>query len=278
MNRDLTENKGTKITLYLKSNLPNGWREASIDQWIGRLICFPFDSLKEVMDFEGVDQRIPCVYFLLGYDDETLKVYIGQTDNFQERMIDHRRQRGEWIENIVIVRTNPELSLTALKYLEHKLFDNFDKVKSDLIISENTQTPQLPNFQKMDQTGYDTIYRNILLLLPVLGYDIFRNDDFINIEREKSSSENILKYKEATGYSLPDGHFRVSKDSIVELEIAEHFKNHSSNKLRERLRQENVIKLINGKLIFTESYDFKSKSAAACVVAGSSVNGNLVWQ
>jgi hypothetical protein len=49
MNKDLTENKGTKITLYLKSNLPNGWREASIDQWIGRLICFPLDSLKEVM-------------------------------------------------------------------------------------------------------------------------------------------------------------------------------------------------------------------------------------
>jgi hypothetical protein len=277
MDKTVTKNNGTKITLYLHDNLPNGWREASIDQWIGRLICFPLDSLKKVMDDERFDQRIPCVYFLLGSEEDTLKVYIGQTDNFQKRIQDHINKR-DWIENIIIVRTNPELSLTALKYLEHKLFDSFDKVISDLIISDNTQTPQIPNFHKIDQTGYETIYRNILLLLPVLGYDIFRNDDFINTERGISSNENILKYREANGYLLPDGSFRVSKDSIAELEIADHFKIHSSNKLRERLKQANILKQINGKLIFTESYDFKSKSAAACVVAGSSVNGNSAWQ
>lgn len=277
MDNKSTEIKGTKITLYLHDNLAKGWREASIDQWSGKAICFPVAQKERIIEFEK-SERISCVYFLIGSEaeEEKVKIYIGQTDNFKQRMINHIAERSHWIENIVIIRNFPDFSLTALKYLEHKLYALIDKVNYD--VSENGQAPQLPNFAIVDKAGYEIFFKNIQILMPILGYDIFRNDDFVNTEKEISSSEIILKYKEANGYFLPDGRFRVSKDSIVELEIAEHFKNHSSNKLRERLIQENIIKLINGKLIFTESYDFKSKSGAACVVAGSAVNGNLAWK
>lgn len=270
-----SESSGTKITIYLHDNLAGGWRDASIDQWSGKAICFPLERMSKVMDHEK-SARLSCVYFLIGAEPEGAKVkrkiYVGQTDNFQQRMINHRSKK-DWIENIVIIRSLQELSVNALKYLEHKLFILIDKVNYDA--SRNKQEPQMPNFALEDKAGYEIILKNIQILIPMFGYDILRSMDVVeDSESETSVERNILKYKGATGYALPDGKFRVTKGSTVSSGIAEHFINHTFNDLRNSLLEERIIE----NLTFTESYDFKSKSAAACVIAGSSVNGKAMWK
>ena len=216
MNNNSSETLGTKITIYLHHNIAGGWRSAYIDQWSGKTICFPLEQMSNVMKHEN-SERLSCVYFLIGAEPEEdnikRKIYIGQTDNFQNRMADHRNTK-DWIENIIIIRNLQEFSINALKYLEHKLFILIDKVNYDA--SKNRQEPQMPNFALEDKAGYEIILKNIQILIPMFGYDILRSMDVVeDSESETSVEKNILKYKEASGYSLPDGKFRILKSSIV---------------------------------------------------------------
>ncbi len=83
------------------------------------------------------------------------------------------------------------------------------------------------------------------------------------------------KTSEAKGYVSANG-FTVLKGSRVSDNVFDSLKKHmkSYSTLRQQLEDNRII--VNG--IFQDNYEFKSPSAAACVVHGRSSNGLNDWK
>lgn len=121
--------------------------------------------------------------------------------------------------------------------------------------------------------------KNIKIVLPTLGYDLFSNKKQIKKAKEKIFSlefedKEIKEKKMARAILLENGKMIVLKGSQIKKEIQSSLSNGYKGR-RERLIQNNVID--SEEYIFNVDCEFSSVSAAAAIILGISVNGRKKW-
>ena len=211
----------------------------------------------------------PAFYILLGEDESTKpQAYIGETENFKERVKDHDSKKSFWQKALIFVSKDADMTKVDVQYLEHKAIAEAKKANA-FVLSDNKQIPKAPNLPEHQQDSIDEFFEDVKFLASFIGCNIF--------EVSQPKEEHLFYTKgrgcNAKGFYSSDG-FTVLKGSIVAPTMVPSF---NWKEKREKMLQDYTANE-NGILVLTSDKTFSSPSTAADFCIGSSNNGWLVWK
>ena len=270
------DNRPFNIRILVAEGIPDGFRLIEKPNWVGLGLICPRNRYSEVKERDEFSKS--GVYILIGAEpkNDEVRIYIGQGEVIRNRLDDHNANKEFWEKVIVFTAKNNMLHKAHTKYLEARLLKMARENKRCNMENENLSN--LPSISEFDEADIAEYLEEMLLLLPVIGIDIFTK-----AEEKKKINKNI-RYSfvddknrwNANGYETSSG-FAVEKDSIANGETTDSLYP-KYRQIREQLIKNGVIKENDEELIFVIDYEFDSPSQAACVVAGRSANGRTDWK
>lgn len=160
----------TTIYTYLHNDDLSGSRIVSMDDCMCKLYNIKRDDTEFLKDFND-DLQKPALYILLNKDKH--KAYIGETDDFNKRIVQHIAKKDFWEEVMVFLGSNDDtLSKTEVQHLEYLAYNKALDVKS-YDLSENTQNPKHPHMNVMQKAKTEKFFKYVQFLAKFVGCDIF---------------------------------------------------------------------------------------------------------
>ena len=266
---------GKTIEIFWYDGTGDGIVTAELSNWNGEAIKIPRKEM-DICSKEFEEVAGAGVYFLFCEKENTNgdSVYIGETENILERLTQHihdynaGKEKFYWHTAIAFV--GKDLNKANIRFIENELFEIAKSLGVDVLTKNTFKNTVLKKSQKAAALEF---IDNIRVLLHALGYMILK-------EKPKETSDTVLLYckgekSDAKGYVSANG-FMVMKDSRVSNNICDSLKKHKKSyvALRQQLEDDGVIV----GHVFQEDYEFKSPSAAACVIHGHSSNGLTDWK
>lgn len=263
----------TTIYTYLHNDDLNGSRVVNMDDGMCKLYDIKRDDSAFFKAFSKELQR-PALYILL--NQSSGKAYVGETDDFMQRISHHMANKKFWDEVLVFLDRNEDtISKTEVQYLEYLAYNKALEVKS-FDLSVNNQSPKLPHMNVMQKSKTEKFFQNVQFLNSFVGCDIFS-------EKKKSVPQLLQHFffctragSNAKGYLLEDGKFVVMAGSELRSGECDSLKPQSVQ-LRNTFISDFCTKS-KDHIILNEDYTFPSPSAAAAMVVGGSSNGWTRWK
>jgi hypothetical protein len=276
---------GKTVKLFLADGTAAGIRHVEITNWTGQAIAAPRTRYSEVKEWEELQR--PGVYFLFGYSDVTGSqlVYIGESENVSSRLGDHVKQKDFWGESVVFTSKDLNLTKAHVKYLESRIISIADDAERfDL---DNNGRPSLPSLPRSDVASMEEYVELIRITLAALGYPVLeplvaRKMEPVNGSGGSAVASDVMQFT-FSGQSfsargiLGDEGFIVLAGSVVSNDVTQSTPKHIQV-LREAAQADGSVFEENGALKLKSDTLFKSPSAAACFVSGSSRNGKFEWR
>ena len=258
---------GKTVTTYLIDGDPKGTQYAFIRNTTCQMFIVPRSNLSYLNTQEKLQK--PAFYILLGEDEATKpQAYIGETENFRERVKDHDSKKSFWQKALIFVSKDADMTKADVQYLEHKAIVEAKKANA-FILSDNKQTPKAPNLPEYQQDSMDEFFEYVKFLAAFSGCTIF--------EVSQPKTEHLFYTKgrgcEARGFYSSNG-FTVLKGSTVAAEMAPSF---NWKETRRGLLEEYTTN-DGDKLIMSSDKTFSSVSTAASFCLGRSANGWTEWK
>ena len=259
---------GKTVTTYLIDGDPKGTQYAFISNKICQMFVVPRSNLSYLNTQEKLQK--PAFYILLGEDEATKpQAYIGETENFRERVKDHDNKKSFWQKALVFVSKDADMTKADVQYLEHKAIAEAKKANT-FVLSDNKQTPKAPNLPEYRQDSMDEFFEDAKFLPSFTGCNIFE------ISQPKAT-ENLFYIKrrgcEAKGFYSSNG-FTVQKGSVIAKTVVPSFG--WKDKRNEMLQEHTVAE--GEHLVLTSDKTFSSPSTAAMFVLGRPSNGWMDWK
>ena len=258
---------GKTVTTYLIDGDPKGTQYAFISNKICQMFVVPRSNLAYLNSQEKLQK--PAFYILLG-EDETTKpqAYIGETENFRERVKDHDSKKTFWQKALIFVSKDADMTKADVQYLEYKAIELARKANA-YVLSDNKQTPKSPNLPEYQKDSMDEFFDDVKFLASFIGCNIFE------IAQPKSEHLFFLKTRkcDAVGFYNSSG-FTVLKGSVIAKDSVPSL---AWKEKREIMLQE-YTEIIDGNLVLNSDKTFSSPSTAADFCKGSSNNGWIVWK
>ena len=258
---------GKTVTTYLIDGDPKGTQYAFISNKICQMFVVPRSNLSYLNTQEKLQK--PAFYILLGEDESTKpQAYIGETENFKERVKDHDSKKAFWQKALIFVSKDADMTKVDVQYLEHKAIAEAKKANA-FVLSDNKQIPKAPNLPEHQRDSIDEFFEDVKFLASFIGCNIF--------EVSQPKEEHLFYAKgrgcNAKGFYSSDG-FTVLKGSTVAKTMVPSF---NWKEKREKMLQDYTSNE-NGILVLTSDKTFSSPSTAADFCIGSSNNGWVVWK
>ena len=261
------------IKLFLPNGDAQSLRIAELSNWTGKVLAAPRSELESILEREELKQS--GVYFLLGIDAETAKprAYIGEAEDVGKRLRQHR-EKEFWIQVIVFVSKDENLTKSHIRYLEGRLIEEAKTIGRFELENDQTSGAKLPEADREDMEVFLT---RISQFLPVMGCDILV--PLVKIEKNKLGSASLtflIKGLLATGQRTAGG-FVVFKNSEATLDLRPSAPPWVIQQ-RDKFIADGTLSKLADKFEFTKDVEFTSPSAAAAVVCGGHVNGLTAWR
>ncbi|MBR6421463.1 GIY-YIG nuclease family protein [bacterium] len=258
---------GKTVTTYLIDGDPKGTQYVFISNKICQMYVIPRSNLSILN--ERPELQTPAFYILLGEDESTKpKAYIGETENFRERVKDHESKKEFWQKALIFIAKDAAMTKADVQYLEHKAIAEA-KASNTFVLNENKQTPKAPNLPEYRKDDMDGFFEDVKFLTSFIGCNIF------DVVRTKEKHLFYTKGRgcDAKGFYDADG-FTVLKGSIVAKSSTPSF---AWKEKREQLLKEYTS--MNGeKLVLESDKTFSSPSTASTFVLGRQSNGWSDWK
>lgn len=267
---------GKTITTYLIDGTPQGPRTVFISNKNLMALEVPRSKMASVMDRKEFKRC--ALYILIGEsEDGEPKAYIGETNNFSNRVKNHEKNKDFWSKALVFVSQNDsQIDKADVQYLEAKAIRLADECKQ-FVLDENKQIPELPNLPEHKRDPDDEFFEDVVFVTSFTGCNIF--DKAEASKHNKGSKEgNTLFYLTSRGVKATaiynDSGMMVLAGSIVSP--------HSTPSFRGAEKRDKMInectQLENGHLVLKLNKQFNTPSGASCFCLGSSSNGTEMWK
>lgn len=266
---------GKSIELFLVNGTADSIITAELSNWNGKAIKIPRIELSSCARDDIIQAG---VYFLFcKEDDGRNSVYIGESENVKDRLIQHLRdyqsEKEKYYWNTAVIFTGRDLNKALIRYLENRFVEIAKNSKRYTVLTKNTY--QNTVMKESQKAMMEEFIDNVRILLNALGYKAL--EPVLQKDSVGSASDEELLYistgrANATGKTTTEG-FVVLQGATVNGKVSEKL-----NVGIVRLRKKMVG---NGKindLITTEDLLFSSSSAAADFVLGYSVSGPRTWK
>lgn len=112
----------------------------------------------------------PALYVLLNRNAG--KAYIGQTDDFSQRIASHMLKKEFWDEALAFMANDNSLTSTEVRYLESLSYE-VAKAAGVYDLSENTQVPKRPYVQTIQEYKIKDFFSYVKLLTKFVGCNLF---------------------------------------------------------------------------------------------------------
>ena len=137
-----------------------------------KVLVFERKDVAHAKDYTE-DFNKPAVYVLLNRD--TLRAYVGETDNFQQRLQSHLATKAFWDTAYAFTTNDLSISTTEVRYLESVVYHHaIDLGRYDL--SENSQAPQKPPISYSQKITAEDFFMTILLIAKLTDCDVLYAD------------------------------------------------------------------------------------------------------
>lgn len=258
---------GKTVTTYLIDGDPKGTQYSFISNKICQMFVIPRSNLAYLNEQEKLHK--PAFYILIGEDEATKQqAYIGETENFKERVKDHDSKKAFWQKALVFVSKDKDMTKADVQYLEYRAITEA-KQSNSFVLNENKQIPKAPNLPEHQRDAMNEFFEDIKFLVSFMGCNIFDvaqpNEEYLFYTKGRGCN--------AIGYYNTSG-FTILKGSILA--------NNCVPSFNWKEKRENLIKeyatLENGNWVMSSDKTFSSPSTAADFCIGSSNNGWLVWK
>ena len=258
---------GKTVTTYLIDGDPKGTQYVFVSNKICQMYVIPRSNLSILN--ERQELRTPAFYILLGEDESTKpKAYIGETENFRERVKDHDSKKAFWQKALLFISKDAAMTKADVQYLEHLAIAEA-KQSNAFVLDENKQTPKAPNLPEYRKDDMDGFFEDVKFLTSFIGCAIF--------DVNKPKEEHLFFAKshncDAKGFYHTNG-FTVIKGSALAKTVVPSFK--WKEKRQQLLEQYAVNK--GDKLVLESDITFASPSTASMFVLGRPSNGWIDWK
>ena len=258
---------GKTVTTYLIDGDPKGTQYVFISNKICQMYVIPRSNLSVLN--ERQELQTPALYILLGEDEATKpKAYIGETENFRERVKDHDSKKAFCQKALLFISKDAAMTKADVQYLEHRAIVEA-KASNTFVLNENKQTPKAPNLPEYRKDDMDGFFEDVKFLTSFIGCNIF------DVVKPKEKHLFYIKVRgcEAKGFYDAKG-FTVLKGSIIAKSSVPSF---TWKEKREQLLKEYTS--MNGEKLELESdKTFSSPSTASMFVLGRPSNGWSDWK
>lgn len=260
---------GKTITTHFLEGTPKGIQSVQISNKTIMGFVIPRAELKKAQELEELAGS-PSLYFLLGENkDTTPQAYIGQTDDFLARVIDHNQKKDFWNKALVFISQAGTLNKADVMYLEF-LALQYAKDNGVYALNDNKQNPKEPKLQRHSKDTLNDFFIDIGFITEFLNYPLFK------VQESQSNAAYFYttgRKCQAKGYYDENG-FTVLKGSVIaQSEVPSFAWVEKRHQLLNRL-----VDKTGEQWVLTVDYTFNSPSTAADFCIGSSNNGWLVWK
>ena len=130
----------------------------------------------------------PALYVLLNRNVH--KAYIGETDDFSQRIASHMLKKEFWDEALAFMANDNSLTTTEVRYLESLSYE-VAKAAGVYDLSENTQIPKRPYVQSIQEYKIKDFFNYVKLLTKFIGCNVFEKTT--NHHQSVSFSSSVRK-------------------------------------------------------------------------------------
>jgi hypothetical protein len=276
---------GKTVKLFLADGSASGIRHAEIANWTGQAIAAPRTRYSELKTWDETLRS--GVYLLFGYSEDTgsERVYVGESENVFTRIGDHVRNKDFWRECVAFTSKDQNLTKAHVKYLESRILE----IASDTgrFKLDNSDKPSLPSLPKADVAAMEEYIDLIRITLGALGYPVIE-PLVVRQQTTPKSTAGVVETDDPGLFSfegaafsaqgvLGDEGFIVLAGAKISRDAAPSTPKHVQG-LRDAAVADSTLIEKDGNLTLGVNTLFKSPSAAACFVSGSSRNGKWVWR
>lgn len=302
---------GKQVRLFLVDGTVGGLMTAEILNWTGHMLRARRKDLGRIKTREEAQRT--GVYVLFGTDEEgEPAAYIGEGDNVFKRLENHNANKDFW-EDVVII-TSKDMNLTKAhgRYLESELIKLAKSIGRVSLFNGNDPTggAALP---EADQSDMQYFIGQIRILMPVLGFDIFRGRStqrqpvpvapgtpeetpvpvsFPVSDGVAESSDSPVFYMRTIEGSdaqaqIIDGEFTLLQGSVIPNAMKDNPQMAESTRKQFIIREAQHAKVLEisepgptpGLATLSKDFVFTSPSAAGAIVYGrATANGRITWK
>lgn len=155
------------IQIFLKDADSDGVKIAELSNSAAKVFVIPRNEISFAKTRKELAQ--PALYML--FDDERTSVYIGECDNFVQRIKDHEARKNFWQWAVICVSQSGSLNKAVVKYLEH--FAMQKAIEINRFAMQNRNAPTENSLHEFDQATALDYFADIELLTAALGYNVF---------------------------------------------------------------------------------------------------------
>lgn len=298
---------GKQVRLFLVGGSVGCLMTAEILNWTGHLLRGRRKDLGRIRN-RGEAERTG-VYILFGPNDAGgLTAYIGEGDSVATRLVQHDAKKDFWEDVVIITSEDMNLTKAHARYLESELIRLATSIGRVTLLNGTAPTggAALP---EADQSDMQYFINQIRILMPVLGFDIFRGRSTQEISLptpEKTPTliapsiiEEVAETPDSPVFHMRtregcnaraqiiDGEFTMLQGSIIPATMKDNSKMSPTTRKQFALRQTQHTALLESAIpgphpeLVTLSKDivFSSPSAAVSLVYGrASANSRLTWK
>jgi hypothetical protein len=255
---------------------PKGIRTASITS---RTIEATYIPRKRIDYARSKDSLAsPGVYVLAANSQNSSKpeVYIGETENFIQRLNTHHARMDFWEYAIAFTSKTGFFTKTHVKYLEWLFYQIATKANRCKLHNSEQSKPKKPHLSESVEADLMDNFETISVLISVLGLNIFQ-------EIARSEKDNfIFECKSGKGCY---GKGRYTEEGLVVFkgakcskEISKRFQETHPPLIRNTLIEDKILVEKGAFYELQEDYPFTSPSTAAQIILGSPANGWTSWK
>lgn len=270
-------NKPKTIEIFLPEGDPKGVRIASIRSRTVEAIYIP----RKKIDFARSKKNLtsPSVYILAAHSQNSSKpeVYIGETENFVQRLNTHNARTDFWEYAIAFTSNTKFFNKAHVKYLEWLFYETAKKANRCKLQNSEQSKPKKPQISESLEADLMDNFETISVLISVFGLNIFqeaisqdKKDDLIFECKNSKGCYGQGKYTE-------EG-FVIFKGAKCSIETSKTFKEVRAPLIRNTLIEDKILSKKNGFYELQEDYLFSSPSTAAQVILGAPANGWASWK
>ncbi len=187
------------IISYLLSNSPNGIKKIWVENQNCNCIYLTRGDLNFAKDRKELNS--PALYFLFGESESEYnrdkKVYIGETENFNKRIPQHKKEF--WNEILVFTARDNFLSKAEVKYLECLAIGKTKELQN-YSLEGNKQNPNFPTLEEHRIETINGFFGEIIFLSSFLNFNLFKEyEKKIEKNKEESEEEKTIWHCESKG-------------------------------------------------------------------------------
>lgn len=267
---------GKTIELFLINGTADSLIIAELSNWNGKAIKIP---RIEVASCNRNDITQAGVYFLFcKEDDGSDSVYIGESENIKERLIQHLRdyqsEKEKYYWNTAVTFVGRDLNKALIRYLEDRLVEIARNSKRYIVLTKNTFSNTV--MKESQIAVMEEFIDNVKVLINALGYKVLEPLVQENLPNASVDDEMLFITSgsvNATGRVTTEG-FVVYEGSTLDNKGSVNSLSSGMKKLRQDLIESNKVE----NNVIKENILFSSSSAAASFVLGYSVSGPQRWK